>query len=233
MARIERPILPFHLYRYRKLSGRPDAFEQEIDAIKNKYLWCANFLSMNDPMEGYYRPSSRLKGRIEKNKERYQRFIDHLYDQKSEIGICCFSDTKESELMWTHYADNYAGICVTYRAQRLVAGLPDDVSVVHLSYGDSPSRVSSKSVSDISTAARTVLSQKKGTWAYEREWRVLGKLGRVNIADQKCITRLYLGARISVDLKNRILRELDGMDIRIFEMQVVNYRHRWTKAARI
>ena len=66
---------------------------QEINAIKRRYLWCANFLSMNDPMEGYYRPSSRLKKKTE-----YDRVIDLLYTKKLQIGICCFSDTNENEL---------------------------------------------------------------------------------------------------------------------------------------
>ncbi|MGY3034301.1 hypothetical protein ACVIIV_003471 [Bradyrhizobium sp. USDA 4354] len=41
---------------------------------------------------------------------------------KPKIGICCFSDTNDNELMWAHYAANYSGICVAYLAERLTSG---------------------------------------------------------------------------------------------------------------
>lgn len=35
-------------------------------------------------------------------------------DTISKLGICCFSEKKDSLLMWSHYADKYKGLCLTF-----------------------------------------------------------------------------------------------------------------------
>ena len=35
------------------------------------------------------------------------------------IHVACFSETKESILMWSHYADNHKGFCVEYDFKEL------------------------------------------------------------------------------------------------------------------
>jgi hypothetical protein len=99
MAQLEKPVLPPFLYRYRKVSdGRLD---QEIDAITGQYLWCAPYRDMNDPMEGFYQPSSRFQKQTD-----FTKAAQKIFDAKQDIGICCFSDTHDNELMWTHYAES-------------------------------------------------------------------------------------------------------------------------------
>ena len=118
MATLELPLLPLHLYRYRSLSKRANSLAQEIASIKQGYLYCADLEKMNDPMEGFYRPSSKLK-----RKQTYQQIADEVYARKHDLGMACFSENHKNELMWAHYADNYTGICIGYNARRLAAAL--------------------------------------------------------------------------------------------------------------
>ncbi|MDA9391633.1 hypothetical protein WN73_13505 [Bradyrhizobium sp. CCBAU 45394] len=76
-------------------------------------------------MEGFFQPD-------------VPKFIDTagwtkgVLRSKPKIGICCFSDTNDNELMWEHHTANYSGICVAYLAERLIAGTLDDVHLVQL-----------------------------------------------------------------------------------------------------
>jgi hypothetical protein len=62
---------------------------------------------MNDPMEGFYAPSTRFQ-----NQSDFRNAARRIFDEKQGVGICCLTDTHDNELMWTHYAENYRGICI-------------------------------------------------------------------------------------------------------------------------
>jgi hypothetical protein len=225
MAQIERPVLPTRLYRYRSLTRDENSLHEEIDAIRENYLWCSDFTRMNDPMEGFYRPSSRLK-----DKGNYNRILKQITSMKTNVGMACFSDTKENVLMWTHYAGNHTGICLAYSTRRLIDGLPSYVSLVRLAYGDDPPLLSTGDARNAETAARKILSQKKYNWAYEREWRVLGPKGRVDIGSENAVTDLYFGARIDLKHRQKMLSKLQGTGIKAHIMQVDGYEHTWVPA---
>jgi hypothetical protein len=119
MAEVQRPIVPSRLYRYRSLTRSADAVQQEINSILKKYLYCSEFTRMNDPMEGFYRPSKILRGKSD-----YKGIVRQITDSKSGVGIACFTETYEDVLMWTHYAGNYTGMCLSYSTKELLVGLP-------------------------------------------------------------------------------------------------------------
>src|SRR5262249_38048250 len=151
------------------------------------------------------------------------RTVTEILALKRQIGICSFSDTNENELMWAHYASNYAGVCVGYRAQQLVDGLPRDAHLARLSYGAKPPDIGSHDAMDVQIAALKILSHKKSSWVYEREWRVLATQGRVDISSKACVRQLYLGSKISPEHRNRIMLGLAESPIAIFQMSVSNY----------
>jgi Protein of unknown function (DUF2971) len=222
VAFLEKPVLPQLLLIYRKLSGQ--RLQQEIASLHDKYLWCSVYRRLNDPMEGFYRPS----GRFRKHPE-FDRVVDNIFDAKQKIGICSFSDTCDNELMWTHYADNYRGICIGYRPRSLLKGLPKEARLTRLGYGTTPPELGKHdSLVRADEAARKVLSHKKSSWLYEREWRVFGPPGKLHFDSIKCIAELRLGSRISNEQK-KILLEKFSNSIRIYQMTVEDYEHRWQK----
>jgi Protein of unknown function (DUF2971) len=217
MAELELPDLPLFLYRYRSLNSKKK-LNQEIEALNESYIWCSDLNSLNDPMEGFFNPSQRFLESPE-----YQEVYESITKKSSNLGISSFSDTCESELMWAHYAGNYTGICIEYYPLRLVNELSRDHKVVRVGYGDSPPRISIK---EKTVAERKMLSHKKFSWSYEREWRVLGPRGKAIISDH-CIHRVYLGIRISPSRRKQLLRTLNAKNIPVWEMDVKagEYKH--------
>jgi hypothetical protein len=219
-ALVDTPVLPPFLYRYRKITDK--LLGQEIAAIKEQYLWCSMYREMNDPMEGFYEPTSRLQ-----KDTNYRKTVRQMLNSKLTFGICCFSDTKDNELMWAHYATNNAGICVAYRSTLLIEGLPDGVHLARVSYGPTPPAINRVDTANIDGAALKILSHKKSNWVYEREWRVLGPLHRVDISSRGCVREVYLSSLMNSEHRMQILNALKGLKIKIFEMRVHQYVHTW------
>jgi hypothetical protein len=239
MATLDAPVLPPFLYRYRELAseeeklcdpGRADKiFTRELGAIKNRLLHFTNYKGMNDPMEGFYDPSRRAK-----NDPNFASTASEIYHAKINFGLCCFSDTHDNELMWAHYSNNYAGICVGYRPQLFMTSLSPDFHLVRMAYGNDPPVLSVHDLVDHNGAARKILSHKKATWVYEREWRLAGPVGDHYVKSKLCIRELYLGLRIRPQYKTRLLTELKNVSIKIFEMSPLsNYEHEWVKIKRL
>jgi hypothetical protein len=222
VAKLDQPVLPPYLYRYRKITD--DLLDQEIEAITQQYLWCSTYRAMNDPMEGFYEPTSRLQ-----KDSRFRHVVRQILDSKLAFGICCFSDTKDNEVMWAHYASNNAGICVAYRPTVLIEGLPEGAHLARLSYGGAPPAINQADAFDVKSAAIKILSHKKANWIYEREWRVLGPLQRVDIGSKGCIGEVYLGSLMQPAHRVKITNAFQGGKIKLFEMRVQQYEHKWTE----
>jgi hypothetical protein len=135
---VERPYLPPRLYRYRNLGNKGSLTNREIDPIISGYIWCSTYDAMNDPMEGYFTPREFRTG----GPEDYQDILDEIRYNATELGLACFSETYESELMWAHYAGNYSGICIGYSTKDLIAGLQGNVYLARISYVDEPPKLS-------------------------------------------------------------------------------------------
>lgn len=220
MAEIQKPIVPSRLFRFRSLTRSPEALEEEIESLRENYLYCPEFTRMNDPMEGFYRPSELLKGQ-----EDYKEIVKQITDMKSEIGIACFTETYEDVLMWTHYAGNYTGMCLSYSSEFLLSGLPRRVNLVRLAYVDEPPMISPSHVRNAEDAAVRILSQKKYNWAYEREWRVLGPRGQVGLGHLQAVQAIYFGSRVDLRHRQRILTKIQATDIKAYMMKVDGYGH--------
>jgi Protein of unknown function (DUF2971) len=153
-----------------------DVLDRELAAIEQGYLWCSSFDMLNDPMEGTYATTSLVR-RSPKYKFARQFFLE----QKSEVGLCAFSETFNNELMWAHYADEFRGICVRYHFARLRRGLSDSHAFTRISYDDRPPKMG-KPEGDLTHNFRRTLSTKYHRWQYEREWRLFSLAsGRIDI----------------------------------------------------
>jgi hypothetical protein len=224
MAEVRTPSVPPRLYRYRSITRDDSALEEEIEAITQRYIWCSDFTKLNDPMEGSYNPSTVLRG-----KPNYAGIIKKIVQQKVDIGIASFSEVKHSELMWTHYTSNHAGICVSYSSHALLKCLPDSASMVRVGYAESPPRLSSREAKDEVLAAAKIFSQKKVGWQYEREWRVLANKGKVSCKNEECVRAVYLGTRINPTQKKKLIHAFTPLGIPLYAMEVQDYEHKATR----
>jgi hypothetical protein len=178
---------------------------------------------MNDPMEGYFIP----RGSKNEISEDHQLIFDKIRYNATELGLACFSESYESELMWAHYAGNYSGVCVGYSTKELVKGLPADVSLVKIAYVDEPPKLSATQKSRVFDAARIVLSLKKSNWAYEHEWRLISVVGK-NPYSTQAVRSINFGARVDQSVRHQFISKLTNLNIKFYQMTVAGYKHDWS-----
>lgn len=215
MADIKIYAKPSSLYRYRPLS---DKLEQEIDAIANGYIFCPKFSSMNDPMEGAHGMSMRFLSNPNsvKSKQRVQAALQNM-------GIACFSEVHDHEPMWAHYAGQFSGMCIQYSLNRLLKGLPKDAALTRMMYSEA-APVMLNDASNSEDRARLCLSSKTVRWASEREWRLFQSTqGPASYGQERAITKIYLGSRVSEDDAKRVKKEADRLRLPISRMIIDNY----------
>ncbi len=128
MASIKNYVTPNRLYRYRSLEN----FERETEAIEKGYLFCAAYQKLNDPMEGRFAPSGRLR----RNSAEHRAVREAVIENKAQIGMCSFSEVYDHELMSTHYADRFRGICVSYNLGQLLKKLGGGYEFMRLYYNE-------------------------------------------------------------------------------------------------
>jgi len=212
LSKVNSYVQPATLYRYRSL----EKFDREISAIEDASLFLAPHSRLNDPMEGRFSVLERLRGG-----PKYESLIKKMGSAIEEIGICSFSETHDNEIMWAHYAQQFAGICVAYRFSKLLTNLNDSVEFIRLSYQDkAPTIPQSKTPEYL---AKRVLSCKSYRWLYEREWRAFGPQGQVEYKVTSGVQTVYLGAEISSTDKKKIIAAMKPLGIRCRLMSLEKY----------
>lgn len=212
MATIESYVEPLRLFRYRSLAH----IDCEMDAIEKGYLYCAPYLKLNDPMEGLFTSSHVLRG-----SKNHHEISAAIRDNKARLGMCSFSEVRDHELMWAHYADQFRGVCIAYSLSRLLASLADSVAFVRMFYHDKVPVVRHMS-EEPSRLARMVLSYKNYRWLYEREWRMFAPIGEAHYETVACVTHVYLGSRIERDKREQVMNTMKRLKIKTDEMTISN-----------
>jgi hypothetical protein len=112
-------------------------------------------------------------------------------DFLSKRGVSCFSEVKDSLLMWSHYGDSCKGFCLEFRTDRepfqktkkvtYTAQMPQVDVVQILCDGDQ------EQIGDL-------YCTKAEDWSYEREWRCIhGIAGTPFIYHTDTLTGVFLG----------------------------------------
>ena len=213
MAKVESFVTPFRLYRYRPARE----LARELDTIRESYLYCSPFEGLNDPMEGLFASSRRLR-----NSDGYRDVREAIVENKARIGICSFSEVYDHELMWAHYAEEFKGICIGYSFSRLLSHLEDNVEFVRMYYDEKVPTVRHNNEPPL-LVAKKILSCKNYRWLYEREWRMFAPLGRVSYRSRSCATHVYLGSRMEQGDRDAVARALEGLRITVSDMTIKKY----------
>lgn len=196
-------VLPKFLYRFRAIRNRKEIID-EINAIKNNYVWTSSFDQLNDPMEGMYEL-------IEPDSD-YMRINNLDRDTIIKIvkrgkGICSFTETLTNNLMWSHYANIFKGIAIEYDFHKLVRSSSNDTIISKVTYEDDVMKFSAfQSEIDVDS----ILSVKNWRWSYEREWRIISVGQGQQIFNVNPVAAIYVGTQITEYARrsfNKIARE--------------------------
>lgn len=151
--------IPKSIYKYYSLN------EYNFESVQNKYLYFAKPSDFNDPFDCNNNLISFINENS-KNKTRHKTKEKKFAEKMKNIGICCFSRTKDSVLMWSHYASKHQGFCIEYRTNQDIDGInPLDINYVS----------KFKKAQYFEKAERAIfhlLFTKSNDWKYEKELRV-------------------------------------------------------------
>lgn len=170
-----------YLYQYRL----PDYYS--IRNLETQKIHLSQIGRFNDVYEGL--PIGR--------KDDFKTNITGLHDL---AYVSCFSETNDSQLMWSHYADSHKGFCVQYdlkllqedpfkiiehtfpvmySSTRLIKhNIPEMVTLLE----ELRNAVNNKEVfidGDYFDNVLPLLIRKSSCWEYEKEWRIIYTLKHI------------------------------------------------------
>jgi hypothetical protein len=203
MAEIEYLGRPINLCRYRSLAD----IDRELEAIEKSYIYCSDYLNLNDPMEGEFEHGTSL---FRRNGAR--AYMGTFQTTLEGLGIGSFCEIHNHVLMWAHYANQHKGICIVYDFAKLRRRLPANVVFTRISYTEEKPVVRS-TTRDVMALAKRVLSVKKRSWLYEREWRMFAPKGRAKYLHTSSIKFVYLGSRMAAATRRKVKTRLNAAGI--------------------
>jgi hypothetical protein len=129
--------------------------QHALNNIALRRLKISLIKTLNDPYElsaiNMRDPEIRKKARV---------FIDGI---NNRMGMICFSSSYQSPLMWAHYADKHAGICLGFDVSEdwffQVEYIKDLIKF-------------DRNFDLTESDAKKLLSAKHESWAYEQEYRI-------------------------------------------------------------
>ena len=172
------------------------------DVIKTGKFYFNDWEKMNDPMEGYYQYN---------RDEQDINIEERLKQEKKKYSICCFSNSYQEILMWSHYADKHQGICVELEVEE--NSNIQSVNVVYKKY-----------ITDIypslntKDTAKHILKHKISKWSYEKERRFFLKKKKGTYKIGK-ITKILLGNRCNSKVKD-IIKDIVNDEVPIFQCEI-------------
>ncbi|OQW81848.1 MAG: hypothetical protein BVN30_10125 [Proteobacteria bacterium ST_bin16] len=123
-----------------------------------------------------------------------KKFIDNkIGDFLKERGVSCFSERKDSLLMWSHYGDHCKGFCLEFSTSE------DDVFKKMRKVGYSSKMPEIDIVAmfcdeDYDTIINNLYCTKATDWAYEQEWRAIhSEVGTEYGYPSSVLTGVYFG----------------------------------------
>lgn len=182
--------IPRRLYKYQCIN------KDNLDGLRNHALWFSSPENFNDPfdcnvscflgrnrrdfedrLETFFKRDSAIARLFGKSTARWRIKNQILMDifrlfYYRRTFICSLSETCDNVLMWSHYANKNAGMCLVFNSHK--AGLVRD-NVVPVQYYDRyPSNlVDARRIDDLGMLTKQLLASKSSDWSYEREWRAL------------------------------------------------------------
>lgn len=160
------------------------------------------------------------------NKEMVERFNEGL---QGRMGVCSFSETNESIVMWGHYSGNHTGFCVEYDLSQLPSNdmrLRILFPVVYAKdlFDASKYFLQATQGGSYNNLFNIVAAMHKAPeWAYEREWRFIHSFEKSLLNTNYPMPTpkaVYLGSRISSENKAKVTEIASARKIPVRQMRL-------------
>ena len=166
-------------------------------------------------------------------------------DQKSSLGISCLSEVPDSLLMWSHYANNHRGFCVSYNLLALNQKL--QFSAVPVLYTQDRVCLHSISLDQDKLSKETMslfiksITSKSTDWSYEKEWRIIrdeaacgpkwNDKNKGALLDTIPPSSIILGCCASDELTSALMQHCQNHKIPLYKMEKDPLLYRLNKKA--
>lgn len=210
--RVKHPFIPKTIFKYRL--GRYDNNEKcwDIENLKNGVVRMTLPEDFNDPYDSSFNIAIRA------NNDAERQLLDQtIYKPaRRSMRICCFSESIESMLMWTHYSAEHKGFAIEYN--------PHDITSIALRLWPVYYRDSFFDISKYLTRIRSNLIpllpalHKASDWKYEKEWRLImpGKDGdSMNMPRPRAI---YMGSNVCPNIEKDLKEIAFKREIKLYRM---------------
>ena len=178
--------------------------------------------------------------RIEETRKRVISQIETYFPILSETSkrysaIACFSESIESVLMWSHYANSHKGFALEYNFRPILEQPIKNVGLFPVIYSEERLDISDyiayeflrilgipAKMPDIAASIKNAL-WKSDIWAYEKEWRMIDSTPR-DITDERASAihykpvAIYYGRHMSSDDKKTLHEVAKEKGIKEYEM---------------
>lgn len=211
--------IPKSLYKYRSIS------EYSVDDIINNKITMTSPTEFNDIydstvhtdysriLESNIKKSNMLSNKLgyddlytdemrnnEENhyKNKSQHMMDYFLD---DFYVDSYTKDFRNILMWSHYSDESAGICIEYNFNKANKKIQN--SIYKSTYVTKPINVAelidSKENNKIAMAILISIISKDNNWKYEKEWRIvthlMGENKRIPFINIPTPEKIYFGNR--------------------------------------
>jgi hypothetical protein len=153
---------------------------------------------------------------------------------KENMSIACFTEKKDSVLMWSHYADCHKGLCIEYDFKSLDYRNPLKLFLYPVIYAD---KVFDATESFLTTSGHMDIFKyaaltKFQDWSYESEWRLIDQKvmpgqDSPNLFSNPYITvtkpkSVYLGVKTAEDDINEVKKIAKDRDFKVYKMEMMD-----------
>lgn len=183
-----------------------------LSNLRQRKLWASSPLIFNDPFEFRLQKPPNPDGIESIRKANPHLFhlsdndlcemsVDAYEEHLGKWGVVCFSKAgPDNILMWSHYADQHAGICLRFEGGNLFAPAG---SLIEVKYEQDYPRLTFDPVWHVDGLAKVILT-KNSCWSYEQEARLIRVDGPQLINYPAPLKEVIFGVRTSAVDQSRV-----------------------------
>ena len=141
-------------------------------------------------------------------------FRSEWNDFRKKMLVCCFRESWNNFLMWSHYANSYNGICIEYNTHELLCSkrtlLPvvyTDILIDAKDYLCKEDFYDNRPALFYKAGIYAVIS-KHSSWSYENEWRLVqvnDSISEGQLTTLPLPNAVYFGHKVEEYIKNKVI----------------------------
>jgi hypothetical protein len=166
-----------------------------------------------------------------------------ILDEGSFLRACSFSERKDCLLMWSHYAQNHEGICLSFKSlpygDHYLLPLDSEYNlpfhkVNYFVDKPKPINLMQREIEETKRLITDYYLTKFTDWQYEQEYRLLATIsdreGKPTVNFQKdALEGITFGLKVKPDdaqrIKDIVDRYYKGMDVKLYRTEKVNGKY--------